>query len=56
MATRYSGNATIRVSLDDMAITLTRAGYKATVSVDGRNVWSGTIREPLWRLRRGRGV
>lgn len=40
MATRYSGNATIRMVYQDSG------DYACTVSVAGRNVWTGTVGAP----------
>lgn len=40
MAIRYSGNATIRVVYRDSG------DYACTVSVAGRNVWTGTVGAP----------
>jgi hypothetical protein len=40
MATRYSGNATIRV------VYLDHLTYQCRVSVDGRSVWHGWIGPP----------
>jgi hypothetical protein len=48
MATRYSGEAVVRVTWVDTTKTSCPHGghYRATVSVRGRNLWSGTICAP----------